>query len=169
MTVKYRVTERTLQKDGVCFRSLPDPALLHVHAHPAGIGMYQMYTGKHTNTHARGGGTHPSVHTHAHTHARTHTYTRSHTHTRMRVYVHIRTSSHEDAVFCRGGGLLCKGGRFVSPMYFAMFCRTGRLVCHGCTLRCFPEVEGLCVMDVLCGVLQRLRVCRRTAAAQREG
>ena len=32
-------------------------------------------------------------------------------------------------------------------------------MCHGYTLRCFAEVEGLCVVDVLCGVLQKWRAC----------
>ena len=145
------------------FRSLPDPALLHVHTHPAGIGMYQMYTGRHTNTHAHGGGTPPGVHTYAHTHAHTHACTHAHIHIHtyacayMCTYLRVHTKT--DAVFCRGGGLLCKGGRFVSPMYFAVFCKSGGLVCYGCTLRCFAEVEGSCVMDVLCGVLQRWRAC----------
>ena len=42
-------------------------------------------------------------------------------------------------------------------------------LCCGCTLQCFAEVEGLCHECTNCCILQRLRVCRQTAAARREG
>ena len=84
--------------------------------------------------------THMLTHTLTHTHVHTLTYTYTHTHARICAHMYEFTRR--------------------LMQYFAevvgCYVKVGGL-CHQCTLLCFAKVEGSCVMDVLCGVLQKWR------------